>query len=232
MTADGPGLRFTLVSPDGDQGFPGEMTVSVTYHWTDDFQLMVDYQATSDQTTVVNLTQHSYFNLAGAGNGDVLNHTLQINADFFTFALPNNEVTGEIVTVKATPFDFTTAKPIGQDIEDDDPQMRRNRGYNQNYVLRRSTIPGQLAEAAVLHDPNAGRTLTVFTNEPGLFLYTGNFLNPEQIMKGGLTYALRGGVALETGHHPDSPNQPHFPTTTLRSGEIFTSRTIFAFSAP
>ncbi|MDX1563088.1 MAG: aldose epimerase family protein, partial [Gammaproteobacteria bacterium] len=151
-TDQGPGLRFTLVSEDGDQGFPGEMTVAVTYTWTADYRLIVDFAATTTRPTVVNLTQHSYFNLAGAGNGDILDHRLTINADFFTFTTPDNLPTGEILTVRGTPFDFTVAKPIGRDIESDDPQMRQNRGYNQNFVLRRSDIPGRLTEAAVLED--------------------------------------------------------------------------------
>jgi aldose 1-epimerase len=231
QTKDGPGICFTLISPDGDQGFPGELTVAVSYHWTDDYRLIVDYTATTTRTTVINLTQHSYFNLAGAGNGDILDHTLAINADFFTFATPDNLPTGEIRSVRGTPFDFTVAKPIGRDIGADDPQMRANRGYNQNFVLRRAETPGQLAEAAVLHDPGSGRRLTVLTTEPGLFLYTANFLDTGRRMKGGVRYPLRAGVALETGHFPDSPNQPHFPRTTLLPGETFNSRTVFAFSA-
>ena len=229
-TADGPGIRFSLVSPDGDQGFPGELTAAITYRWTDDYRLIADYEATTTQPTVINLTQHSYFNLAGAGNGDILDHTLAINADFYTFATPDNLPTGEILSVRGTPFDFTAPKPIRQDIESDDPQMRANRGYNQNFVLRRAEIPGELAEAATLHDPSSGRTLTVSTTEPGVFLYTANFIDTRRTMKGGVTYPPRAGVALETGHFPDSPNQPHFPRTTLIPGETFRSRTVFAFS--
>ena len=230
-TADGPGIRFLLVSPDGDQGFPGELTAAITYRWTDDYRLIADYEATTTQPTVVNLTQHSYFNLAGAGNGDILDHTLAINADFYTFATPDNLPNGEILSVRGTPFDFTAPKPIRQDIESDDPQMQANRGYNQNFVLRRAEIPGELTEAATLHDPSSGRTLKVFTSEPGVFLYTANFLDTRRTMKGGVTYPQRAGVALETGHFPDSPNQPHFPRTTLMPGETFRSRTVFAFSA-
>lgn len=230
-TVDGPGLRFTLLSPDGDQGFPGEVVASITYHWTDDYRLIADYEATTTKPTVINLTQHSYFNLAGAGNGDILGHLLTINADFFTFATPDNLPTGEVVPVLGTPFDFTAAKPIGRDIESDDPHMRANRGFNQNFVLRRSAIPGDLAEAAILFDPVSGRRLTVMTSEPGIFLYTANFLDTNRRMKGGITYPLRAGVALETGHFPDSPNQPHFPRTTLMPGETFRSRTVFDFSA-
>src|SRR5690606_1262075 len=128
-------IRFSLISPDGDQGFPGEMEVSVTYGWSDDFALSVDYEARSNKPTAVNLTQHSYFNLAGPRNGDIQNHLLRINADFFTCALPDNRVAGEILSVVGTPVDFREAKPIGRDIESDDAQMRGNRGYNQNFVL-------------------------------------------------------------------------------------------------
>ncbi len=230
-TSEGDGLRFTIVSPDGDQGYPGKLTTSITYIWTNDDRLILDYAAATTKPTVLNLTNHSYFNLAGAGHGDVLNQLLKIDADFFTFALPNNNPTGEIRAVKGTPFDFSAAKPIGQDIEADDPQMKANRGYNQNYVLRRSLVPGELAEAAVLSDPPSGRTLTVSTTEPGLFLYTANFISTTRTMKGGVPYPLRAGVAMEIGHFPDSPHQPHFPSTTLMPGETFHARTVWAFSA-
>ncbi len=230
QTPSGNGLRFTLVSPDGDEGFPGKMTVSITYVWTDDDRLIADYNAVTTKPTVVNLTQHSYFNLKGAGNGDIMDQLLQINADFYTFALPNNSPTGEILKIKGTPFDFTTPTPIGRNIDADDPQMKANRGYNQNYVLRRSTIPGQLAEAAVLYDPASGRKLTVSTDQPALFLYTANFISTTRVMKGGVTYPLRAGVAMELGHYPDAPNQPHFPRTTLMPGRTFHSRAQWAFS--
>jgi aldose 1-epimerase len=230
-TKDGDGIRFTIVSPDGDQGFPGRVTASITYVWTDDDRLLIDYAATTDKPTVLSLTNHSYFNLAGAGQGDVLNQLLKIDADFYTFALPNNFPTGEIRAVRGTPFDFTTAKPIGQDIEADDPQMKANRGYNQNYVLRRSAIPGQLAEAAVMRDPGSGRVLTVSTDQPGLFLYTANFISTTRVMKGGVTYPLRAGVAMEIGQFPDAPHQPHFPSTTLMPGQPFHGRVVWAFTA-
>lgn len=229
-TRDGDGLRFTIVSPDGDQGYPGRLTASLTYVWTADNRLILDYDASTTKPTVLNLTNHSYFNLAGANSGDVLNQVLKIDADFFTFALPNNNPTGEIRAVKDTPFDFSSAKPIGRDIESDDPQMKANRGYNQNYVLRQSAVPGELAEAAVLGDPVSGRKLTVSTTEPGLFLYTANFISTTRAMKGGATYPLRAGVALEIGHFPDAPHQPHFPSTTLMPGHAFHARTVWAFS--
>ncbi len=214
-TPDGNGLRFTIVSPDGDQGFPGQVTASITYIWKDDNRLIIDYAAKTTKPTVLHLTQHSYFNLTGAGTGDVLGRTLKINAGFSTFALPDNSPTGEIRSVHGTPFDFTTAKPIGRDIDADDAQMKANRGYNQNFVLRRSSIPGGLAEAAILTDPGSGRILTISTDQPGLFLYTANFISTTRVMKGGTTYPLRAGVAMEIGQFPDAPNQPHFPSTTL-----------------
>lgn len=229
QTRDGPGVRFTLISPDGDQGFPGEMTVSVTYVWTANNRLVVDYQATTSKPTVVNLTQHSYYNMAGAGSGDVLRQVLRIEADFYTEAL-NNTPTGQILTVRDTPYDFSRGKPIGQDLMAQEPQMVANRGYSVNYVLRRSNIPHQLAAAATLTDPASGRTLKLFTTEPGLMLYTANLMNTERVMKGGITYPLRSGVALETQHFPDSPNHPQFPPTTLMPGDSFKSRTIMAFS--
>jgi len=229
-TRDGDGLRFTLISPDGDQGFPGQVTASVTYYWKDDNRLIIDYAATTTKPTVLNLTQHSYFNLAGAGNGDILNEMLKIDSDFFTFALPDNSPTGEIRTVHGTPFDFSQAKPIGRDIDADDAQMKANRGYNQNFVLRRSMMPSQLTEAAVLVDPASGRTLTVSTDQPGLFLYTANFIDPARPMKGGITYPLRAGVAMEVGQFPDAPNQPHFPITTLMPGKPFHGRVVWEFS--
>lgn len=228
-TKDGNGLRFTLISPDGDEGFPGRATVSVTYVWTDDDRLVIAYAGATTKPTVLNLTQHSYFNLAGAGNGDIMNHTLKIDSDFFTFALPDNSPTGEIRSVHGTPFDFSVAKPIGRDIEADDAQMKANRGYNQNFVLRRSTMPGEMAEAAVLKDPGSGRTLTITTDQPALFLYTANFISTTRLMKGGITYPLRAGVAMEIGQFPDSPNEPHFPLTTLLPGKPFHGRVVWAF---
>ncbi len=228
-TGEGEGVRFSLVSPDGDQGFPGLMVVTATFVWTQDNRLLIDYTATTTEPTIVNLTNHSYFNLAGAASGDILRHNLQIAADFYTAALPDNTPTGEILTVKGTPFDFTAPRSIGEDMNSADPLMAGNRGYNVNYVLRRSAIPGEVADAARLVDPVTGRSLSVVTNEPGLMLYTANFINTERQMKGGVTYPLRAGVALETQHFPDAPNQPHYPRTTLLPGDTFTSRTVFAF---
>jgi aldose 1-epimerase len=230
-TSEGEGVRFSLLSPDGDQGFPGEMRASVTYVWTNDNRLLIDYSATTTKPTVVNLTNHSYFNLKGAGNGDILDQRLRLGADFYMDAEPDNTPTGEIRKVAGTPFDFSAGKLIGKDIAAKDPQMVQNRGYNVHYILRNSTIPGTVAEAAELNDPASGRTLHMYTTEPGVMLYTANFISTDRLMKGGVKYPLRAGVALETQHAPDSPNRPHFPSTTLLPGQTFKSRTIFAFSA-
>jgi aldose 1-epimerase len=228
-TPDGDGVRMTLVSPDGDQGFPGKMVATVTYVWTADNRLTIDYTATTTKPTVVNLTQHSYFNLAGAGKGDVLQQVLKLDADYYMDALPNNTPTGEIRAVRGTPFDFSSGKTIGQDIAASDPHMVANRGFNVQYVLRRSPIPGEPAPAATLSDPQSGRTLQILTSEPGVMLYTANFINTDRLMKGGVKYPLRAGVALEMQHFPDSPNQPHFPRTTLLPGQTYHSRTVMIF---
>jgi len=228
-TKDGDSVRLTIHSPDGDQGFPGAMVATVTYSWTPDNRLLIAYTATTTKPTVINLTNHSYFNLEGAGYGDVLQQQLTIDADFYMDALPDNTPTGEIRKVAGTPFDFTRGKPIGQDLAASDPQMIANRGFNVNYVLRRSTIPGDLAEAARLDDPRSGRSLRILTSEPGVMLYTANFIDTRRLMKGGVKYPLRGGVALETQHFPDAPNWSHFPLTTLLPGQTFQSRTVFAF---
>lgn len=227
----GDGVQFQLVSDDGDQGFPGSMVATVTYVWTENNDLQIDYYATTTKPTVVNLTNHSYFNLAGAGNGDVLSQQLTIDADYYMEALPDNTPTGQILKVEGTPFDFSKGKPVGQDIDANDPQMVANRGYNVQYIVRRSTVPGQVAEAGRLYDPGSGRELRILTTEPGVFLYTANFISTERVMKGGVRYPLRAGVALETQHFPDSPNWPHFPRTTLMPGQTFHSRTIFDFGA-
>ena len=228
-TARGPALRFTLVSPDGDEGFPGQLTATVTFAWDDSDRLTIDYRATTTKLTVVTLTQHSYFNLSGAGNGDILGETLRINADFFTPNGNNNAPTGEVLKVAGTPFDFTKAKPLGQDINSADPQLASGHGYDHNFVLRRSIVPGEVVEVARLADPASGRTLTVSTSEPGLQLYTANGPGSPRPMRDGKTYPAHAGVAMETEHYPDTPNLTHFPQVALRPGETYTSRTIWQF---
>jgi aldose 1-epimerase len=219
-------VRFTYTAADGEEGFPGKMLAAVTYTLTERGELRLDYEATTDAPTVVNLTNHAYFNLAGAG--DVLGHELRLNATRST--VPDRDLipTGEIAAVKGTPLDFTTMKPIGRDLAALQAEGLVN-GYDHNYVIDHAT-PGALTLAAELHDPASGRTMRVLTTEPGMQLYTGNYLKGVAGRKGA-TYGPQAGVCFETQHYPDSPNHPHFPSVTLRPGETFRSTTVFAFSA-
>lgn len=224
----GAGVRLRLTSPDGDQGFPGTLRVLVRYLLTHDNQLVIDYQATTTRPTVVNLSQHSYFNLGGPGCPTIREHLLQVNADHYTPVDATLIPTGELVPVADTPFDFRTATPIGARIESGHPQMATAGGYDHNLVLRREG--GGLAHAARLTDPASGRTLDVHTTEPGLQLYTSNFMDGSLHPSQGRTFGKYGGVCLETQHFPDGPNQPSFPNTTLLPHECYRSRTIYALS--
>lgn len=217
-------LRLALHSPDGEEGFPGNLDAEVTYTITADNVWRVDYSAQSDAATPVNLTQHAYFNLKGDGQGDMLDHDLQLFADSY---LPVDETlipTGERRAVKGTPFDFTSPKKIGKEIETDDLQLRYGAGYDHTWILNHPD--GVLTRAARL--AAAGRTLEVWTTEPGVQVYTGNYI-PDG-MKGKHTYVRRGGIALETQHWPDSPNHPDFPSTILRPGQTYQTTTEFRFS--
>jgi aldose 1-epimerase len=229
-TEQGPGVRLSTIAADGDEGYPGELYVSVTYTFTQNNELVIDYLATAADDTVFNVSQHSYFNLAGHDDGSILDHTLKINADFYTPVTKSLIPTGEILAVRGTPLDFTEAKPIGRDIKADHQQIQHGGGFDHNWVLRRSEFDGQMHQAAVLTDPDSGRQMEVITDQPGLQFYSGNFLDGSVAGKGGARYQYRGAVALETQHFPDSPNQPHFPRTTLKAGETFQSRTIYRFS--
>jgi len=223
----GVGVVFRHTSPDGDEGYPGTLTLRVTYTLTDRDELIVDYHVTTDKATPVNLTQHTYFNLAGAGAGDILGHELRLNADSFTPVDSTLIPTGRIAAVAGTPFDFRTATSIGARINQDDPQIRNGLGYDHNFVLNRQGAG--LTHAARVVEPVSGRTLDISTTEPGLQFYSGNFLDGTIIGKAGHVYRHRNGFCLETQHFPDSPNQRNFPSTILRPGDEYRSRTVFAF---
>ena len=226
QTGDDIGVKLTYTSADGEEGFPGKLVCVVTYRLTPDNALAIGYQATTDKPTVVNLTNHSYFNLAGEGSGDILNHELTLPTDAITATDDDLIPTGEIVSIKGTPLDFTTPRTIGERIGADYKPLIQGIGYDHNYVLHGSG----LKLAATVTEPKSGRVMTVRTTEPGVQLYTGNHLNGVA-GKGGHVYAKRHGFCLETQHYPDSPNHPNFPSVILRPGETFQSTTIYQFSA-
>ncbi len=227
------GLALSYTSPDGEEGYPGNLDVRVTYTLTERDELVVDYLATTDRATPLNLTQHTCFNLAADGAGDILGHLLRINADLMTTVDENLIPTGELAPVAGGPFDFRMLTPVGAGIAANDEQVHRGQGYDHNFVLRREAEAG-LVHAAEVVEPISGRSLDVYTTEPGLQFYSGNFIGWGAVGgrvagKAGRGYGSRAGLCLETQHYPDSPNQPGFPSTILRPDAPYRSRTVFAF---
>jgi aldose 1-epimerase len=220
-----PAVKFTYHSPDMEMGFPGNADAEVIYTWNDNNEIVINYKCTTDKKTVINLTNHAYFNLHGAGNGDILDHVLTLKASAFT---PVDSVmipTGEIRTVAGTPFDFTTPHTIGERIDENYDQLILGRGYDHNYIL-----DNKEEVDVTVYEPVSGRLLEVITDQPGMQLYVGNFLNGSQIGHGDKQYNYRTGFCLESGHYPDSPNHPEFPATVLNPGETYKTQTIYRFS--
>lgn len=226
---DAAGVKLSYLSKDGEEGYPGNLMVTVIYVLTNANELIVKYEATTDKPTVVNLTHHGYWNLRGQGNGSILDHELTLNAPFFTPVDSGLIPTGELIAVAGTAMDFTRPKPIGSRIDANCEQLKFGGGYDHNWVLDKTG--GGLTFAARLYDPDSGRQMEIFTEEPGIQFYSGNFLDGTIVGKGDKTYHYRYGMCLETQHFPDSPNKGHFPTTRLNPGQVYKTKTVHKFSA-
>lgn len=218
-------LRYK--SKAGEEGFPGNLEVKVTYILTNENELVILYEALTDETTIVNLTDHSYFNLAGAGHGDILGHLLEINADYFTPVDETLIPTGEVAPVAKTSFDFRLPHPIGGRINDDNGQLKIGQGYDHNYIINK--VKNELSMVARVKEPNSGRVLELWTTDIGVQFYSGNFLNESILGKEGKVYGYRSAFCLETQHFPDSPNKVEFPSTVLRPGEVYHKKTVYKF---
>ena len=222
-----PAVEMEYLSPDGEEGFPGNLLVKVTYTLNDQNQLIVDFLAKTDKTTLLNLTQHTYFNLSGRASGGILNHQLMMPLNHYLPVNKSQVPHGEIAPVAGTPFDFSTQKAIGTEIDADDEQLNLSDGYDHSWVIKTKNSD-EIKLAAQVTEAGSGRVLTIYTTEPAVHLYPGNALD-DVIGKDGAVYTRRSGFCLETQQYPDSPNQPHFPGTVLRQGEVFKSKTIFEF---
>jgi len=228
---EGKSLTLSYLAKDKEEGYPGNLELIIVYTLADDNSLVVDYHATTDKATPINVTQHTYFNLKGEGQGTILDHKLMLNAKTFTPVDESLIPTGEMPAVAGTPFDFTTAKAIGHDIDQQNEQLVFGLGYDHNWILNKDGKEGELSLAAQVHEPSSGRVMEIYTTEPGIQFYCGNFLDGRLKGKSGKPYVHRGGFCLETQHFPDSPNQPNFPSTILKPGETYESKTVFKFSA-